>query len=99
MNPQFALPVKLLPDPGGKIEEIESITEALAFLQSWPTGRRGPVYRCALNSCFAAMAGQIPAEDARKSLISFARITGILVADKPLPPILDPRRLTGPLVK
>jgi hypothetical protein len=99
MNPQFATPVKLLPDPGKEIEEIECVGQALAVLQAWPVGRRGPVYRCALNSCFAASAGQIPAEDARKSLMSFARITGILVADTPPRPAPRLDRFTGPLIK
>ncbi len=63
------------------IEEIDSVVEAMAFLREWPVGRRGPVYRCALNSCSAAMAAQMTAEEARRSFASFARITGLLIEE------------------
>jgi hypothetical protein len=63
------------------VEEIDNVAEAIAFLREWPIGRRGPVYRCALNACAAAMAAQMSAEQARKSFAGFARITGLLVED------------------
>lgn len=66
---------------GQPVEEIETVTDALTFLREWPVGRRGPVYRCALNCCSAAMAAQMTAEEARRSFASFARITGLLVED------------------
>lgn len=73
----FFAPVHVARGPGHPVEEIESVAEALVFLREWPTGRRGPVYQCALRCCEAALAGQMTAEEARKSLASFIRITGL----------------------
>lgn len=75
---QFFSPVRVVRGPGYPAEDVESVAEAMTFLQQWPVGRRGPVYRCALNCCAAAMAAQMSAEEARKSFAGFARITGIL---------------------
>lgn len=82
---QFMSPVRVSRGQGLSWEEIESVSDALAFLREWPVGRRGPVYRCALNCCSAAMAAQMSAEEARKSFAGFARITGLLVDDGPAP--------------
>ena len=72
------------------VEEIDNVAEAIAFLRAWPAGRRGPVYRCALNACAAAMAAQMSAEEARKSFAGFARITGLLVeGDMPAPALAE----------
>lgn len=78
---QFFSVVRLARTKGDPIEEIESVADAMAFLREWPVGRRGPVYRCALNCCAAAMAAQMTAEEARKSFAGFARITGLLVEE------------------
>lgn len=82
---QFFSSIRLVRGPGQPIEEIENVAEALAFLRQWPAGRRGPVYRCALNCCSAVLASQMTAEEARKSFAGFARITGLLVDDGPAP--------------
>ena len=79
---RFRKPVQVFAAPGEPVDEIESVEEALYFLQQWPGARQGPVYRCALNACSAAIAAQLSIEDARKSFASFARITGILVKEK-----------------
>jgi hypothetical protein len=76
---QFFSTVRVARGKGHPIEEIDSVQEAMVFLREWPVGRRGPVYRCALNCCSAAMAAQMTAEEARKSFLGFARITGLLV--------------------
>lgn len=80
---QFFSSVRLARSTVHPMEEIENVADALTFLREWPAGRRGPVYRCALNCCAAAMAGQMSAEEARKSFAGFARITGLLVGDAP----------------
>ena len=72
----FRVPLRL--NVGGTPVEIDSLQNAMAFLRDWPGARRGPVYACATKSCEAAFAGAVKAEDARKALESFARITGIL---------------------
>ena len=72
------------------VEDIDNVAEAMVFLRAWPIGRRGPVYRCALNACAAAMAAQMSAEQARKSFAGFARITGLLVeSDMAAPPLAE----------
>jgi hypothetical protein len=76
---QFVSTVRVARGQGHPVEEIDSVAEAMAFLREWPVGRRGPVYRCALNCCAAAIAAQMTAEEARKSFAGFARITGLLV--------------------
>ena len=62
----------------GVVVEIDTLQEAVRFLDDWPAARRGPVYTCAKKGCEAALAGDMKVDDARKALESFARITGIL---------------------
>ena len=82
---QFFSPVRISRGPGQSVEDIDSVREAMLFLRKWPTGRRGPVYQCALNCCAAALAGQMSAEEARKAFTGFARITRLLDDDVALP--------------
>ncbi len=93
---QFFSPVRVVRSPAHPVEEIENVAAALAFLRAWPVGRRGPVYRCALNCCSAAMAAQMSAEEARKSFAGFARITGLLVDAGPAPLVAERRRALRP---
>ncbi|MGN6142231.1 MAG: DUF982 domain-containing protein [Mesorhizobium sp.] len=86
---QFFSPVRLSRGHGHPVEEIDSVADAMVFLREWPKGRRGPVYRCALNCCTAAMASQMSAEEARKSFAGFARITGLLVDGGPSPVVAE----------
>lgn len=79
---QFLSTVRVARGKGHPVEEIDSVADAMTFLHEWPVGRRGPVYRCALNCCAAAMAAQMTAEEARRSFAGFARITGLLVEDR-----------------
>lgn len=62
----------------GAVVELQNVRQALRFLDQWPAGRRGPVYQCAVNGCSAAIAGQLTPEEARRAIVSFAQITGIL---------------------
>ncbi|WP_183831924.1 DUF982 domain-containing protein [Aquamicrobium lusatiense] len=88
---QFFSPVRVSLGRGQPVHTIENVTDALVFLREWPIGRRGPVYRCALNCCAAAMAAQMSAEEARKSFAGFARITGLLVDSGPAPMVATTR--------
>jgi hypothetical protein len=81
----FFTPVRIARGQGYPLEEVDSVSEAMVFLRKWPTGRRGPVYQCALNCCSAAMSGKMSAEEARKAFIGFARITRLLDDDMALP--------------
>ncbi|MET3580487.1 hypothetical protein ABID19_003526 [Mesorhizobium robiniae] len=82
---QFFTPVRISRGQNGPAAEIGSVTEAMDFLRKWPTGRRGPVYQCAVNCCSAALAGRMSAEEARKAFAGFARITRLLDDDMALP--------------
>lgn len=81
----FFSPVRISRGQGHPVEEVDSVAEAMVFLRKWPTGRRGPVYQCALNCCSAALSGQMSAEEARKAFTGFARITRLLDDDMALP--------------
>lgn len=86
----FLATVRVTRGKGHPVEEIDTVADAMVFLREWPVGRRGPVYRCALNCCAAAMAAQMTAEEARKSFAGFARITGLLVeGDVPTPHVAE----------
>lgn len=58
--------------------DINTVREALVFLNQWPKPRRGPVYSCAVRSCNAAISGQMTIDQARQAFVGFARIAGIL---------------------
>lgn len=80
---RFAVPVLVV--SGAGIEAIETLDEAVRFLERWPAPRRGPVHQCAMKACEAAIAGHLTVEEGRRSLASFARITGILAAGRARP--------------
>ncbi len=86
---RFLSSVRVARGPGHPVEDIDNVADAMVFLREWPVGRRGPVYRCALNCCAAALAAQMSAEEARKSFAGFARITGLLVDAGPSPVIAE----------
>ncbi|WP_080511750.1 DUF982 domain-containing protein [Mesorhizobium japonicum] len=58
--------------------DINSVREALVFLNQWPRARRDLVYAGAVRSCNCAIAGQMPPEEARQAFVSFARMAGVL---------------------
>ncbi|TGQ53391.1 DUF982 domain-containing protein [Mesorhizobium sp. M1C.F.Ca.ET.193.01.1.1] len=68
------------------IHDINSVREALVFLNQWPKARRGPVDSCAVRSCNAAIAGQMTTEQARQAFVlaksDFSPLAG---ADQKLP--------------
>ncbi len=81
----FFSPVRITRGQGQPLEEVDSVAEAMVFLRKWPTGRRGPVYQCALNCCSAALSGQMSPEEARKAFTGFARITRLLDDESAMP--------------
>ena len=68
----FRAPLRLRVE--GVVVEIDTLQEAIRFLDDWPAARRGPVYTCAKKGCEAALAGAMKVDDARKALESFARL-------------------------
>lgn len=86
----FRVPVRLRVE--GALVEIETLREAVAFLDEWPVGRRGPVFTCAQKGCEAALTGAMKLDHARAAFESFARITGILVRRQyPADPVRTPK--------
>lgn len=49
----FAAPV-YVKDGKHLIQEIQSLDDALDFLDEWPLNRRGPIYETALRACHRA---------------------------------------------
>jgi hypothetical protein len=96
---QFFMPVRIVAESDELVTEIYSVDQALDFLQAWPVGRQGPVHRTALKACTAAMVDQVSAEDARRSFMAFARMTGLMAKDATIPPTLDPDVWMRPLTK
>jgi len=76
-NLAFLAPVQVKTNEA--IHDINTVREALMFLDHWPKPRRGPVFNCAVRSCNAAIAGQMTTEQARQAFVSFARIARVLV--------------------
>ncbi|QND64655.1 DUF982 domain-containing protein [Mesorhizobium loti] len=75
-NLAFLAPVQV--KTNDVVHDIDTVREALVFLNQWPKARRGPVFSCAVRSCNAAIAGQMTTEQARQAFVSFARIAGVL---------------------
>lgn len=65
-------------DNKNSIRELESISDALAFLASWPESRRGPIYHSAYRACQAVREERLHLDGARNALHYFARSAGIL---------------------
>lgn len=77
---RFQQPVTLSVDFDGKIE-IRSLMDMHRFLTEWPPSRRTSVYSTALRACEAARQGHLTAEQARRSLVEFAKVHDILWLD------------------
>lgn len=82
---QFIMPVRIVTEAGRPVTEIYGVEEALTFLQNWPDAPESPIYQRALNSCFAATIDQESTDDARRTLMALARISGILARDMSVP--------------
>lgn len=78
---QFRVPVRVIEGPERPVLEIYGAEQALAFLEAWPSGRAGPLYRSAKDQCAAAMTGAATAEDARRAFAAFARSGNFLAKD------------------
>lgn len=76
----FEEPVTILVGMGFPAR-IETVMEAYALLQDWPTANRSRAYAIALNACKAGIAGEVDPETVRATLVAFARRNDILVPD------------------
>jgi hypothetical protein len=72
---------------------VESVEQAYAILNDWPSWRRTPAHAVALNACKAALSGKIDEATARAALAAFARR-----ADLSYEEIRDRRAATGKFV-
>ncbi|MER8445258.1 DUF982 domain-containing protein [Mesorhizobium sp. M1066] len=81
---QFEEPVTLLVGMGFP-RKIDSVMEAYALLQDWPSAGRNGAHAVALNACKAGIVGEIDPETVRATLVSFARRHDILVPDMVTP--------------
>lgn len=63
------------------IQEIASLSDAIAFLLDWHQCQRDPVYDSTLRFCLEAHEGLKPPSAARKAMRRFARDKGILEDD------------------
>lgn len=76
-NKTFAHTV-LVKDEAHIIREIDCVETAIAFLDRWPHGRRGPIFGAAHRACLFAREGRIPVDVASNAFASFARSAKIL---------------------
>lgn len=58
--------------------QISSVGEMHSFLATWPQMERGPVYDNAFKASEAATAGYITTEQARRALVNFLDVAGVL---------------------
>jgi hypothetical protein len=96
---QFTEPVRIKAGSTAHVAEIYDVDDALTFLQNWQTGRLGPLYQAAMNSCVAAKSDDAAVEEARKDFLKFAYIAGILAKDEPHSPAIDNGGQLKPLSK
>jgi Protein of unknown function (DUF982) len=77
---RFEEPVTVLVGMGLPVR-IETVMEAYALLQDWPSADRNGAHTVALNACKAGIAGEIDADLVRATLVAFAHRKDILVPD------------------
>ena len=77
---KFETPVAVSVGFDTKID-IRTLMDMHRFLTDWPPSRRTSVYSTAVRACEAARQGYLTAEQARRSLVEFARVNDILWPD------------------
>ncbi len=60
---------------------LETVEEAMRFLDEWPAGRRTPLYYVAVNSLQEAAKGTISPGKARAAVVTFLKDTDNLAED------------------
>jgi hypothetical protein len=76
MNGRFGSPIYVR--DGFSTVQIGGIPEALAFLNKWPTNRRGVVYDCVRWGMVAALQGLLSVETVRNAFVGWARAHRVL---------------------
>jgi hypothetical protein len=60
------------------VRQIETIHDALDFLDEWPKNQRGTLYETAVWACHSGHNGRLSIEAARQGFVGWARSIGIL---------------------
>jgi hypothetical protein len=76
MNGRFGSPIYVR--DGFSTVQIGGIPEALAFLNKWPTNRRGVVYDFVRWGMVAALQGLLSVETVRNAFVGWARAHRVL---------------------
>lgn len=79
-NTDFEHPVHVLVGFGYPAR-IDNVVDAFALLNEWPRATRTSDHDIALKACRAALAGEIDADLARGTFVTFARRNSLLVED------------------
>ncbi|MGX1500016.1 hypothetical protein ACSSV1_005081 [Labrenzia sp. MBR-25] len=76
----FEKPVNLLAGIGYPAN-IETVLQALAFLEDWPVAERDASHKIALDACQAHLLGHVEAETVCSLFREFAKRHDLLVSD------------------
>jgi hypothetical protein len=74
----FESPVRVRIGAGDTIRDVKTVKGACECLTDWPQAKRGQLYRQALETCNAVLAGERPADDARAAFVAAAEASGLL---------------------
>jgi hypothetical protein len=78
-NEHFDMPVAVDSDGAGHPRIIaDTMHAAEMLLRRWPSDRRGPDYRAAVQACLNALEGRAGGRSARRAFARAARSAGIL---------------------
>jgi hypothetical protein len=72
-------PSILINGPGFFRQQVESIPEAIEFLEQWPRNARSPFWYLARNALDGALTGSMPTDHARDAFEAFCKESGILL--------------------
>ncbi len=82
-------------DRGFIIEEIQSVNEAIEYMDDWPEDRRNVMFNTARRALHSCHDGRLPTDAARKAFDSWAKSAGVL-EEVSIPPAWMTARKVGP---
>ena len=74
-------PIVIETNVPGRPRTINSVRDAARALLYWPPDQRGDTWRVACEACYAALAGTLEPETARKAFVQAAMVAGIYVKE------------------
>ena len=72
-------PIVIETNVPGRPRTINSVRDAARALLYWPPDQRGDTWRVACEACYAALAGTLEPETARKAFVQAAMVAGTYV--------------------